>query len=222
MAEEEDEVQLSAETMKALQEFLQEQSDREIKIKEITEQRDKNNVSSLTFGEDWQLSQFWYSDETAISLAKVAISVATSSGRIALISCPTLYRHIKSLAPEIKVSLFEFDQRFSVFGEDFFLYDYRSPLDIPRDFASQFDIVVMDPPFLSEECLTKTAVTAKFLAKDKIILCTGSVMEDLARRLLDMKKCLFEPKHQNNLANEFCCYSNFNFDDVLSTVNKNS
>lgn len=69
--------------------------------------------------------------------------------------------------------LLEYDRRFAAYGEDFILYDYRAPLDISRELASQFDIVVMDPPFLSEECLTKTAVTAKFLAKDMIILCSG-------------------------------------------------
>lgn len=38
-----------------------------------------------------------------------------------------------------------------------------------------FDVVFADPPFLSEECLTKTAVTVKFLAKDKIVLCSGTL-----------------------------------------------
>ena len=40
--------------------------------------------------------------------------------------------------------------------------------------GSSFDLVLADPPFLSDECLTKTAVTLKFLAKDKILLCTGN------------------------------------------------
>ena len=40
-------------------------------------------------------------------------------------------------------------------------------------FGCSFDLVLADPPFLSDECLTKTAVTLKFLAKDKILLCTG-------------------------------------------------
>ena len=30
-----------------------------------------------------------------------------------------------------------------------------------------------DPPYLTEECLSKTVQTIKYLAKDKIILCTG-------------------------------------------------
>ena len=69
--------------------------------------------------------------------------------------------------------MFEYDQRFSKFGEDFVFYDYKSPLSIPKDLGSAFDVVLADPPFLSDECLTKTAVTIKFLAKQKIIVCTG-------------------------------------------------
>ena len=71
------------------------------------------------------------------------------------------------------VALLEYDQRFSVFGSEFVLYDYRSPLDVPGDLREQFDLVVADPPFLSEECLTKTAVTVRLLAKHHILLCTG-------------------------------------------------
>ena len=37
-------------------------------------------------------------------------------------------------------------------------------------------MVFADPPFLSEECLTKTAVTLKYLAKRKIVLCTGKLL----------------------------------------------
>lgn len=73
----------------------------------------------------------------------------------------------------VLVTLLEHDKRFAVYREDFIFYDYKNPLDIPRELASLYDIVIMDPPFLSEECLTKTAVTAKYLAKGKIVLCTG-------------------------------------------------
>lgn len=60
-----------------------------------------------------------------------------------------------------------------MYGMDFIQYDYKFPLDLPRDMSSQFDLVIADPPFLSDECLTKTAVTIKFLTKKHIVLCTG-------------------------------------------------
>ncbi len=69
--------------------------------------------------------------------------------------------------------MFEYDTRFSVYGNDFVLYDYRSPLEIPKELGSSFSVVVADPPFLSEECLTKTALTMRYLSKGPLILCTG-------------------------------------------------
>lgn len=72
--------------------------------------------------------------------------------------------------------LFEYDTRFSVYGDDFTFYDYHSPLEVPRELGSSFEVVVADPPFLSEECLTKTALTMRYLSKGPLILCTGSLI----------------------------------------------
>ena len=136
--------------------------------------------------------------------------------RIACVSAPTLFIALKRLyGNNCKVRLFEHDKRFARFGSDFTFYDYKSPLEIPRDLRESFDVVFADPPFLSEECLTKTAVTVKFLAKEKIVLCTGAVMEELAGRLLGARLCQFEPRHSNNLANEFRCYANFDLDKCI-------
>lgn len=71
------------------------------------------------------------------------------------------------------VTLFEYDRRFAAYGEDFKFYDYKTPLEIPREKSGYYDLVIADPPFLSEDCLAKTAVSIKYLTKDKIILCTG-------------------------------------------------
>ena len=89
-----------------------------------------------------------------------------------------------------------------------------------RSLREQFDLVFADPPFLSDECLTKTAVTircftsggskltpgiCRYLAKEphRLVLCTGEVMAELAKRLLDLNICSFLPDHSNNLANQF-------------------
>lgn len=56
-------------------------------------------------------------------------------------------------------------------------YDYRFPLKLPATLEEgSFDLVVADPPFLSKECLSKTAQTIKYLTKDKVILCTGIII----------------------------------------------
>ncbi|KAJ8924969.1 hypothetical protein NQ315_001134 [Exocentrus adspersus] len=225
-SEDEDPPQLSSETFAALQEFYKEQEDRETRLKLLAAESSTSSVldEDPDFAENWlvassifqQLSQFWYDDKTIDTLVDTAIRVAGPNGNIALVSCPSLYRKLKQRAnPDCDITLYEYDKRFAVYGKDFQMYDYKSPLAIPRDKSSYYDIVLADPPFLSEDCLTKTAVTVKFLTKGKILLCTGAIMADLVQRLLDLKKSSFEPKHSNNLANEFWCYTNFNMDDSL-------
>jgi hypothetical protein len=98
--------------------------------------------------------------------------------RIACISCPTLYRQLKSSMPHnCSAVCLEYDTRFRIFGKDFVPYDYNQPLDLPPEFEGAFDIVVADPPFLSEECLRKTALTVRYLMKKNVIVCTGVLRE---------------------------------------------
>lgn len=191
-----DDTQLSAHTLAALQEFY-------------LDQQKKQCAESVE--EDWQLSQFWYSDETAQRLAQEAIEAAGIGGRIACISVPSVYQKLKQLwNEEFSAILLEYDKRFSIYGKEFFFYDYNNPLNLHEDLQPHScDLVITDPPYLSDECLSKVALTVKYLTKGKILLCTGAVMEDLAAKLLSVKMCTFLPKHNRNLANQFCCYTNY-------------
>ena len=101
--------------------------------------------------------------------------------RIACLSCPTLYKKLRELKPETCTALvLEYDTRFNVYKEDFLFYDYNEPLALPAHLEKSFDLVVADPPFLSEECLEKTAQSIKFLAKHDILLCTGKFCEKVS------------------------------------------
>ena len=97
------------------------------------------------------------------------------STRIACVSCPTLYQKLQAVKPTgCQTTVFEFDQRFASYKEDFVFYDYKKPLDLPKEIESHsYDVVVADPPFLNADCLSKTAETVKYLTKGKVILCTG-------------------------------------------------
>lgn len=198
---------LSADTLAALNQFYAEQTEEQRRL-EVAVQ--SGQIQEVSLQEDWQLSQFWYTDDTAKRLAEEALSIAGEDGRIACVSAPTAYKKIKEMKPDTcTVKCLEFDTRFKIYGEDFQFYDYKEPLNLPVDWKQSFDFVIADPPFLSEECLCKTAVTAKFLTKDKILLCTGAIMEETALKLLDAKPCSFLPKHTNQLQNEFKCYTNY-------------
>ncbi|KAM7452137.1 EEF1A lysine methyltransferase 1 [Porites harrisoni] len=193
--------QLSAHALAALQEFYKEEKQKQ--EKEASE-------GNTDIDENWQLSQFWYNDETALTLAEEALRAA-SNGRIACLCAPTLFKKLLEIKPAgCEAKIFEFDRRFYVFGEDFVFYDYNKPLDLPDSITEcSFDVVFADPPFLSEECLTKTAQTMKYLTKERIILCTGQVMEELAHKLLGLTPCKFKPIHSRNLSNPFSCFVNY-------------
>lgn len=44
-----------------------------------------------------------------------------------------------------------------------------------QELLDSFDLVIVDPPFLSEECLTKSLQTTKSLTRKHVILCTGQL-----------------------------------------------
>lgn len=142
---------------------------------------------------------------------------------MALLSCPSMYKSVKDAIRETNtmVRLFEFDTRFSNFGEDFVFYDYRdvvqNELTLIKSFEKSFDIIFADPPFLSEECIGTMADIIKKIAKDDadLIVCSGKVMEVPLKNTLNLNKCEFQPEHQRNLANEFCSFANFDLDSLL-------
>lgn len=76
------------------------------------------------------------------------------------------------------VDLFEFDKRFDAFGSYFIFYDYKDPENVPEECLQAYKVVIVDPPFLSEECLEKVAITVKKIvaANGKIILCSGKYL----------------------------------------------
>jgi hypothetical protein len=54
--------------------------------------------------------------------------------------------------PQIK--LLEIDERFGVFKE-FVHYDFEKAIQLPPEMKASFDRIIVDPPFLSEDCQTK-------------------------------------------------------------------
>lgn len=105
-----DEIALSPFALQALQQFYQEQQDQEEKFKKLEQiaesrfqgvQAEENTtienveLEIADFKEDWQLSQFWYDDETATKLAKEAIRIAPKGGIICCISSPSAFMKLR-------------------------------------------------------------------------------------------------------------------------------
>jgi len=55
----------------------------------------------------------------------------------------------------LKWKVFEYDKRFSFYGDKFVFYDFNYPDQIPKDCLNAFDFIIADPPFLNEACFTE-------------------------------------------------------------------
>lgn len=182
-------------------------------------------LSMEMFEEDWNASQFWYNERTATSLAEQMLHGATDQTRIAVISTPSAYVALRKMLQDDpryegkskpQISLLEYDQRFSILRDDFVPYDFNEPIRLPASLRARFDCIIADPPFLSDECQSKFAVTVKWLHDSKkplrLMVCTGERMEALNHELyaeLGIRTTTFLPEHAHDLRNEWRCYANF-------------
>ncbi|KAI0542475.1 putative N6-adenine methyltransferase-domain-containing protein [Xylaria digitata] len=238
----EDSLTLSPDALAALTEFYAERDAQAEKLEKLKAQVDASDLeqqesretgngsaapelSIHTFTEDWNESQFWYSDETANLLANQLLDGTSDDSVIAVVSTPSVFvalRRITAAADYAgsrpKIYLLEHDYRFSVFPE-FVFYDFSHPFKLPSHLKGTVDRMICDPPFLSDDCQTKMAMTLRWLAHTtkasttlpRVLICTGERMEKLVNRLykpLGVSTTTYEPVH-SGLKNEFCCYANF-------------
>jgi hypothetical protein len=184
------------------------------------------------FMEDWNTSQFWYTQETADNLARELLKDATSADAIAFVSAPSAFLAARNMLAKVDkadrpgITLLEYDERFAIFPE-FVRYDYNKPLDLPWSLKKIFTRVIADPPFLSDECQTKMALTINWLAANPaappptnpssldslwLAVSTGERVGPILQKLYGkkgLKRTDFEVKHQKGLSNEFHLYANF-------------
>ncbi|KAG6018076.1 hypothetical protein E4U54_004615 [Claviceps lovelessii] len=226
MTDDDEPLVLSDNALAALAEFHAERDAHESKFNELKAQADQDAQFSMeAFEEDWNKSQFWYSDETAELLADQLLSGASGASSIGVISTPSVFVALRNKLRDLplderpRVVLLEHDDRFAVFPE-FVFYDYQQPLKLPGNMKGSLDSVICDPPFLNEDCQTKAALTVRWLLKSdnssstlpRVIVCTGERMEHVVTKLynpLGVRTTNYEPKHARGLSNEFYCYANF-------------
>ncbi|KIM39081.1 hypothetical protein M413DRAFT_75189 [Hebeloma cylindrosporum] len=172
----------------------------------------------LAFGEDWQLSQFWYSEESAATIAEHIHSLCTPSTNIAFLCCPTAFvafQHKKRLE---NAKLLEFDQRFAILSpKQFIPYDIDEPDVFPESLRGKVEIAVADPPFLNEVTNKKLLQTLKQIlhpTKGKLLLLTSTSVEKIIEKVYDappigpLRKTSIEIEH-GQLANDFACWGSW-------------
>ena len=117
----------------------------------VKQARETAAADATALPDDFGMSQFWYTDECADSLA----AAVRGRGRVAVVSCPTAHRALRRAGDGESV-LFEFDARCGAgLGDRFCRYDFNEDfrIKIPARFENAFDVVVLDPPYVSRDCL---------------------------------------------------------------------
>ncbi|KAM0277542.1 hypothetical protein ACHAQH_005741 [Verticillium albo-atrum] len=103
MADSDDEpIALSSHALAALAEFNAEKDAHQKRFEELNakaEENAANNVplSMSVFEEDWNKSQFWYSDETAQAYAVELLRDADETDTVAVISAPSVFVALRNL-----------------------------------------------------------------------------------------------------------------------------
>ncbi|GAB7337465.1 hypothetical protein MBLNU457_g2800t1 [Dothideomycetes sp. NU457] len=184
-------------------------------------------ISIQAFTEDWNLSQFWFDDDTARTLAEQLLEGAGPDTNIAVVSAPSVFVAIKHLLADDDrypykpcVRLLEFDQRFAVFKADFIPYDFTKPEKLAPSLGASFDRVIVDPPFHSRDCMEQMGKTTLWLSKSDdddfcLMVCTGQALESSVKSLFTehgVETTTFLPQHSNGLQNKYRCFANFECD----------
>ena len=177
--------QLSPETLAALMEVYQEK----------TQPKEKEEDGFDKIEEDWELSQFWYNKATADNIINLIgnYSKKNKKENIALLCAPSLYRAFlrnKEKMDNLNCALFEFDKRFSIFGDNYNFYDLNSPLEIDVKHHKKYDIIVADPPFLNKETIKKVAESMRLLGNNdsmKIFITGLQVQESVFEEFPELK-----------------------------------
>ncbi|KAK1673063.1 putative N6-adenine methyltransferase-domain-containing protein [Colletotrichum godetiae] len=226
-------ITLSSHALAALAEFKAEEDARQKEFEKLQEQAEANAakkapISMAAFMEDWNKSQFWYSDETMDFYARRLLEGADENTTIAIVSAPSVFVALHNILTardeseaRPKIYLLEHDDRFNVFPE-FVWYDFAQPFKLPGELKGAVDRIIVDPPFLSEDCQTKTAMSVRWMMKpdaaekSRVIVSTGERMAEIVRKVyksFGVRMVTYEPTHSRGLSNEFCCNANYECED---------
>ncbi|CAI5723822.1 unnamed protein product [Peronospora destructor] len=179
--------------------------------------------------DDFRLSQFWYDNRTGRALAQEVIDQSKEKC-IAFVSTPAAYRYFLKIQEESElfidgdnVYLFEYNRRFGEkYNEHLVFYDYNEPTNLPEKFHRFFDYVLVDPPYLNTNCMSKFTETMRWLVKDVEIVpgnketilnpCTFITARMLRKDIyanLGFTPSGFTPTFESKLSNQFLTYTNY-------------
>ena len=160
------------------------------------------------------LNQYWYSEHTIATLVQ-AVREQQQQARgtrlkTAFVSTPSLFFSLNA-SERHDCRVLDYDRDLGADCPEFEFYDFNRPTDLPADLQHAFAMVVIDPPYIEQDCWRKYATTAHFLLAETGGLVIGTtVLEngELLEQLLGVTPNVFLPSIPN-LPYQYAAYTNF-------------
>jgi hypothetical protein len=98
-----------------------------------------------------ELNQYWFSHATIDAMVKEVCQHGPEA--TALVSTPSVYFSLPAAVRE-KCKVFDLDEKFA-YDPGYVRYDFNNPTHLPGELEHSFDMVVIDPPFITREVWEK-------------------------------------------------------------------
>lgn len=157
----------------------------------------KKNRFLSTTREVEDLNQYWYSNRTITHMAKDVEEVcAGENTRAAFLSTPSVYFSVNK-ETRARSWCFDLDTQWSK-DRGYVRYDFNTPteFDGAAELKGTFDMVIIDPPFITREVWEKYTETARFLLKPNGGAVMASTIQENApfmKELLGVEPQVFMP-----------------------------
>ena len=163
------------------------------------------------FEEKAEYNQYWYSEKTIEVIVEEIRGLGAE--RVAFLSTPSVFFSARSAG--INGDLFELDPKLDNGDGKFVLYDFNKP-EIDENMNGMYDLVVIDPPFITREVLAAYAFTSSQLLGDsegKVIISSILENKDVLRELFgsNIMSARFKPSIPT-LVYQYCLFTNYILD----------
>jgi hypothetical protein len=160
------------------------------------------------------LNQYWFSEGTIRAFVE---EIEDAKGAAALVSTPSIYFSL-SEAVRARSKVLDFDRQWAS-DPGFAFYDFNEPEAVPEELHSQFDFVLVDPPFITHEVWAKYAATVRILLRPggRVLCTTIAENADMMQAVLGLRPVRFRPSIPT-LVYQYSVYTNYHSErlDVLN------
>jgi len=184
----------------------------------------KSNKFLKLYTEKEDINQYWFSDESSNHPKLIPNLNTNPNSKIAFVSTPSIFF---SLEPSLRDQsyLFDLDDRLIKRHPNAFKFDFNNFEELSKEekILSQFDFVVVDPPYINEPSWTKFAEFVNLIAnKENVKILTCSIAENslMLEKLLNLKMKKYQPSipHLVYQYNFFANYEDEKLDEINSEI----